>query len=358
MMKETTKKVLLIEDNPADTRFIQEILKETKSNELELISVKSLDEAVKSLSKFSYKAILLDLGLPDSQGLETLTKILEVKPELPIVVMTGLNDEKVGLQAVKKGAQDYMVKDNVNGYQLTRALNYAIERKKTEEELRESREQLRNLSKHIEDVREEERAKLTTGLHEDLTQIIAAIKMDLSWIEMRLSRNQETEKQRIKSLLELIDKTQEDLLNTSHQIRPSHLDFLGLLPAIEWYAEEFHKRTGIECSAIFETEDINIDEELSVNLFRVLQEVLDNVEKHSKANKVMISTALKGGVFNMGIRDNGIGISEEKIHDPKSLGLLSIRERVLQYEGKIQISGKAGEGSIIEVIIPLGNFKL
>ena len=104
-MKETTKKVLLIEDNPADIRFIQEILKDTKLKELELISVKSLDEAVKNISRYSYKAILLNLGLPDSQGLETLTKIQEVKRKIPIVVMTGL-DENVGLQAVKKGAQD------------------------------------------------------------------------------------------------------------------------------------------------------------------------------------------------------------------------------------------------------------
>ena len=357
-MEETTKKVLLIEDNPADIRFIQEILKETKTKELELICVKSLDEAVKSFSKFLYKAILLDLGLPDSQGLKTLIKIQEVKPELPIVVMTGLDDENVGLQAVKEGAQDYLIKDNVNGYLLTRALNYAVERKKTEEEIKKSREQLRNLSQHIEDVREEERVKLTTGLHEDLSQIFAAVKMDLSWLEKRLLKQQGTEVQKIKSLRELIDKTQDNLLNTSHQIRPSHLDYLGLLPAIEWYAEEFYKRTGIECSTIFETKDINIDEDLSVNLFRVLQEVLDNVEKHSKANKVMITTAVEEDVFKMGIRDDGIGISEEKIHDTKSLGLLSIKERVLQYNGKTDISGKTGDGTVVEVKIPKDNFKL
>ena len=236
-------------------------------------------------------------------------------------------------------------------------MNYAIERKETEEEIRESREQLRNLSQHIEDVREEERVKLTTGLHEDLSQIFAAVKMDLSWLEKRLLMKQGTEKQKIKSLRELIDKTQKDLLNTSHHIRPSHLDFLGLLPAIEWYAEEFQKRTGMKCSTIFETKDIKMDEVLSVNLFRVLQEVFDNVEKHSKANEVIINTTLKGDVFNMGIRDNGIGISEEKIHNPKSLGLLSIKERILQYDGKVDISGKAGEGTIVEVIIPMENFK-
>jgi DNA-binding NarL/FixJ family response regulator len=140
-------KVLLIEDNDADARFIKEMFKEIKTPKYELINVKRLDEGLKLLDENLFYVFLLDLSLPDSSGLETFEKAHEHDPELPIVILSGLDDEEVAVKAVREGAQDYLMKGDVNSKLLSRAINYAIERKNAEKELIESHEDLINLIK-------------------------------------------------------------------------------------------------------------------------------------------------------------------------------------------------------------------
>jgi DNA-binding response OmpR family regulator len=140
-------KVLLIEDNDADARFIKEMFKEIKTPKYELINVKRLDEGLKLLDENLFDVFLLDLSLPDSSGLETFEKAHEHDPELPIVILSGLDDEEVAVKAVREGAQDYLMKGDVNSKLLSRAINYAIERKNAEKELIESHEDLINLIK-------------------------------------------------------------------------------------------------------------------------------------------------------------------------------------------------------------------
>ncbi|MBI3585197.1 MAG: response regulator [Nitrospinae bacterium] len=129
-----TVRVLLIEDNPGDVRLIQEMLKEADYAGFELSCVESLGEALKLLEKIEFDVILVDLGLPDSQGLETLRKIYTKVSDSPIVVFTGLSDEHIGIQAVREGAEDYLVKGEVNPNLLIRVIRYAIERKQIEKE--------------------------------------------------------------------------------------------------------------------------------------------------------------------------------------------------------------------------------
>ncbi len=125
-------KVLCVEDNPGDARLLREILKET-GMEIELIFAHRLDYACRTLGTTVFDVILLDLSLPDAKGLEAVERIRTVAPDLPIVVLTGLIDEAVGVQCVQKGAQDYLVKDHFDGASLKRALRYAIERQRTAE---------------------------------------------------------------------------------------------------------------------------------------------------------------------------------------------------------------------------------
>lgn len=137
-MKDKQIKVLLIEDNPGDTRFIQEMLGKKSSTSFDLICADTLQTGMEHLARGDIDVVLLDLGLPDSQGLDTLIKVQAQAPEVPIVVFTGLNDEKTGLEAVKRGAQDYLVKGTANGNLLVSAIRYAIERKWTEEKIKAS----------------------------------------------------------------------------------------------------------------------------------------------------------------------------------------------------------------------------
>jgi PleD family two-component response regulator len=129
-------KILLIEDNAGDARLIQEMLKDIETASFESEWVSSLSAGLKRLSEIHFDALLLDLGLPDSKGIETLEQLLSQAPEVPVIVLTGLADEMIGIEAVHKGAQDYLVKGPVSSDLLVRAIRYAIERKRLISELR------------------------------------------------------------------------------------------------------------------------------------------------------------------------------------------------------------------------------
>jgi DNA-binding response OmpR family regulator len=166
-------KVLLIEDNDADARFISEMFKEIKTTKYEVSHVKRLDEGLKLMDKDSFDVLLLDLSLPDSIGLETFEKAHEHNLELPIVILSGLDDEEVAVRAVSEGAQDYLMKGEVSGRLLSRAISYAIERQKTEKELIENRNDLIKLIDDYTTELKEKGVKEAEDVHKSLETKIA-----------------------------------------------------------------------------------------------------------------------------------------------------------------------------------------
>jgi len=151
-MSDKQIKVLLIEDNPIDVRVIQKIVAEKSWANFDLTCVDKLQDGLKRLSNGGADIVLLDLELPDSKGLDTFIKVHNHEAEVPVVVLTGLEDEKIGLEAVQQGAQDYLVKGQVDGNLLIRAMRYAIERQRADEELRKSEEKNRSLLIAIPDI--------------------------------------------------------------------------------------------------------------------------------------------------------------------------------------------------------------
>jgi len=135
--------ILLFEDNPGDANLIEEMLEEFADFPYELKNVETLKEGIKLLKEHQFNVILLDLRLPDSDGIETFLDIHAMNSRIPIIILTGIHDEKTGIDAVKKGAQDYLVKGQVDGRLLNRSIRYSIERKRAEEKLQKSEEQYR-----------------------------------------------------------------------------------------------------------------------------------------------------------------------------------------------------------------------
>ncbi|NER29792.1 MAG: response regulator [Symploca sp. SIO1C4] len=151
-------KILLIEDSLAEARFLQEVLNGAKLEQFSLVHVKRLGEALNQLQQDDFDVILLDLTLPDSQGLQSLHPLIQCAPSLPIVVLTNTNDDQLAIESLRKGAQDYLVKRQVNLELLVRSLRYAIERKQISEALREANETL--------EIRVAERTAQLTKAHE------------------------------------------------------------------------------------------------------------------------------------------------------------------------------------------------
>jgi len=227
------------------------------------------------------------------------------------------------------------------------------ERKRVEEEIKESREQIRNFAAHLGSAREQERTVIAREIHDELGQSLTALKMDLSWLYKKMPRDKALLPKRTKSMLGLVDTTIQSVKRISSELRPGLLDDIGVSAAIEWQGEEFQNHTGIRCEVNVEPEDIILDQERSIAIFRIFQEALTNIARHAKATRVKASLKTKAGKLELKVRDNGRGIEEEKISDPKSFGLIGIRERAQFLDGTVEIRGIRDKGTTITVRIPL-----
>jgi signal transduction histidine kinase len=151
----------------------------------------------------------------------------------------------------------------------------------------------------------------------------------------------------------LIDSTLQTVKRISTDLRPELLDDLGLSAAIEWQGEEFQNRTGIKCGMTIDPEEIILDRERSTAIFRIFQETLTNVARHANATRVAINLKMKTAKIELKIKDNGEGITEKQISNPKSFGLIGIRERVHFLDGDVKIKGVQDKGTTVTVRIPI-----
>jgi signal transduction histidine kinase len=216
-------------------------------------------------------------------------------------------------------------------------------RKREEEELRSSREQLRELSKRTQAAIEEERRRIALELHDELGQQLSLVMLDLGMIESELPRTARDLRGKIKSAMNLADSSIRSVQRISSELRPTLLDDLGLGAAIAWAVKEFHKRTKIKCSVLIDPPDIRADQERSIVLFRILQEALTNVMRHSKATRVRVRLRKSDSTIKLKVTDNGVGISQHQINDAKSIGLTGMRERVRPLNGSVTITSIPGK---------------
>lgn len=226
------------------------------------------------------------------------------------------------------------------------------ERKKIEAELSTSREQLRALSCHLQEVREEERARIAREIHDELGQVLAILAMEMALLEGELSSQRIDLHQKAAAMGTLIDSTIRTVQRVSAELRPVILDDLGLGAAIQWHVGDFQKRTGIRCDVHIGMNSYGPDRERSTALFRTLQEALTNVLRHAEATKVSVRLTETAGAYVLQVNDNGRGITRGEISGRRSLGLLGIRERAGFWGGIVEIEGFPRRGTTLQVTIP------
>jgi signal transduction histidine kinase len=218
--------------------------------------------------------------------------------------------------------------------------------------LKQSQDQLRELSSHIQDAREQERLHIARDIHDDMGGTLTAIKIDITWLIDRLNSHSPELIAKARGIEALVDRCMKSANNILRTLRPSVLDSFGIIAAIEMEAEEFEKRTGISCPINQVDEGIEISPDASIALFRIFQETLTNIMKHAKASEVTVDIANRKKGVDLIISDNGCGLKEVDRQKPRSFGLRGIQERVAHFNGKVLISSKPGKGTKIEVHIP------
>ena len=227
------------------------------------------------------------------------------------------------------------------------------ERKLAEVAIKESEEQLRNLTTYLQKIGEVERTNIAREIHDELGLGLTVLKIDLSWLRKRLPENEMLLHEKADTMTQLIDKTIRTVKKISTELRPGLLDDLGLAAAIEWQAEEFQKRTGIQCKVTIDPVDITFDRDRNTAIYRIFQETLTNVARHAQATEVNVSLRQKDGQLELNVRDNGKGITEKELANPKSFGLIGIRERVKIFSGINIIKGIPGKGTTVTVRMPI-----
>ncbi len=235
----------------------------------------------------------------------------------------------------------------------TEALEREIhERRDAEQRLTASRESLRNLSAHLHSVREDERKGMAREIHDELGQALTTLKLELRILDEDVRDAFPDLHRRIDVMSGLIDTTLRSVKQLITDLRPRLLDDLGLTAAIEWQAEDFSRRTGIACAVEIAPDDIALDPERSIAIFRIFQEALTNTARHSGADAVTARLASDASGVILDVRDNGRGITGDEASHPGSFGLLGMRERAAYWGGTAEIDGAPGRGTRVRVFIP------
>jgi len=230
------------------------------------------------------------------------------------------------------------------------------EHRRVEEELIRSQAELRRLYQYLQNVREKEGKLIAREIHDELGQALTALKIDISYLSRKFLKdikNKEQFLKKMKSMSDLIDSTIKTVQKISAELRPRLLDDLGLVPAIEWYTEDFKERTKIDCHADLDFDGLELDPDCSTAIFRIFQEALTNIARHAEATKINIRLKRANGNLEIQISDNGKGIKEAEIYSPNSLGLIGMRERIRPFNGELRLYTPKTGGTTLSVSLPV-----
>jgi PAS domain S-box-containing protein len=228
----------------------------------------------------------------------------------------------------------------------------AMENLRLYEAERAARMQLRDLASHLQTAREGERTRIAREIHDEFGQVLTALKIDLSWLAKRLPGDRPGLARKAKAMSALIDATIQTVRRVATELRPGLLDDLGLAAAMEWQAQEFAGRTGIDCELHLDGGDLVLDRDLATALFRIYQETLTNVARHAGATEIDVRLEDRAEELALIVWDNGRGITPSETSDPKSFGLIGMRERAAAWGGTVGIEGVPGWGTTITVRVP------
>ncbi|RQR90324.1 MULTISPECIES: PAS domain S-box protein [unclassified Burkholderia] len=285
--------------------------------------------------------------------------------------VTGVSERQMGRQRVLFGlrgnGEEFPIEASISqirdasGKLYTVMLRDITERQRAENALKQSRQELRELSANLQNVREEEKTRIARELHDDLGQQLTALKMDLSVIEQQLRTPEHAQPEvgvlsHLQGMRRLIDATVASVRRIAADLRPVMLDDLGLVPAIEWLANDFTNRYGIDVERHIETGGLTFTSAGATTLFRIVQEALTNVARHADATRVALRLDIEEGFCVLRVADNGRGAAPVgTAHEDKSFGLIGIRERAHMLGGSVTIDTALARGFSITVAFPLGS---
>lgn len=351
-------KILMLEDSSADADLIQRLLlKEHIIATYQVVGNKKT--YLDALDEFNPDVILADNSLYQFDAMEALEELHKKCLGIPFILVTGTVSDEFAAAIIKKGADDYILKDRLT--RLPAAIEGALKQRQAEREKREAWEQLmkmnnrlRELSGHLQTIREEERKQIARDIHDQLGQQLTLIKIDITWLSKELEGCEEEMQQKLDNLGHIIDETVKMVRKIASELRPTLLDHMGLAAAMDWHLKEFEKNTGIYASFVSSIKEKNLPDKIKINLFRILQESLTNIGRHAFAKSVLVSLEEEGEDIKLTIRDDGVGFNIQEASAKETFGLLGMKERATMMGGTCTITGLPGHGTTITIKVNTG----
>lgn len=308
-----------------------------------------------------WDVVLSDYNVPGFSGLEALAIVRELAPLVPFILVSGQIGEDTAVEAMRNGAADYLLKNNLA--RLAPAIEHAIAanealraRAVADRELAASRQRLSELAQHLQTSVEAERHAIAREIHDDVGGSLTALKFELDWI--RRHADTPAVQARATSALETLTLAIEASQRIMQNLRPAILE-QGLLAALQWLTSRFEKRTGVACElrTNLDLHDATLQLPPGVPLvaYRTAQEALTNVSKHARSTRVVVDLSFSGRVLSLEISDNGRGMSNADLAKAQSFGIRGLHERASTVGGWIDLSsGPSGTSMILSV--PIGDF--
>lgn len=349
--------VLFIEDSPSDFALMLATLKRA-GIQLNPHRVETESEMLAVLEKHSWDAIISDYSLPTFNAEAALAIAQRYNGDVPFLIVSGEIGEGAAVEAMLAGADDYIMKNNLR--RLPPALKRSLRAAQTRRQRLQAEQQLRELSRHAERLRERERADLAREIHDDLGALVTRIRAELT-LARRNSQEPETA-QRLDVVEQLVASLGVAISRIARSMRPPVLDF-GIVAAIEWQARDFAQRTDIAVNLNTNQDDLSLDLEQSTSVFRIFQEALTNIYKHAGATRIDVELFADDRSLTLEVTDNGRGLARDALRKQTSFGLRGMMERVHGLGGwmdigAVQPTGRGdaeATGTTLMISIPLSH---
>jgi len=345
-------RVLVVESSELDCAVL---LQEMRRQRLQpqALRVDSVAALCAALDTEHWDAVISELQLPALSGTEALHIVRSRGLELPFIIVSGAIGEDLAVSAMQAGADDFLIKGRLARLGLAMrqgmsAANVRKERTSARRALAESERRLRELTDHLQQAVEAERAAIAREVHDDIGGMLTALRFDLSWIERH---GQEALKARAQQGLDTLDQAVAAVQRILRDLRPPALD-AGLVAALEYLVRQISSRTGLNVQLSCNQDRVDVSEQVAITVYRVAQESLTNVAKHARASSVRLDLVMRNDLLSLEITDDGIGIRPTDLGKDSSFGLRGLNERVRQIGGWLEVATGEPHGSLM-LTIPL-----
>lgn len=347
-------RILHLEDSETDHQLVVRALQKDRLA-FSISRVDTLEDFAQRNSEMPFDVILADYRLPGFTALDAWNALQQQPGRPPFILLSGAIGESAAVAAIQLGISDYLPKDDVHNLRrvIDRALAIAEAKRAQAQavlELAQSEKRMAQFAEHLQTAIENERAAIAREIHDDIGGSLAAVRLDLSWIERHTSSDD------VQSHLSSASEMLQHAIGASQRImmnlRPAILD-QGLVPAIQWLAESFQRRAGVRTSLSTNREDVRADKAIELTAYRTAQEALTNIAKYAQCSEVKVDLSDAEGVLTLEISDNGRGITSAELQKAEAFGIRGLKERARVVGGWLDISTVQGAGTTVILSVPL-----